>query len=470
MKKCISLFLAILMLAGMLAMTVSAEGAKQAIVMLPDANDKHLMVTVDEGGDPVYLVTSEAGKATKTGATADNYNVKVEYPAGGTFTVTLKNATLKTGQNQAAIKLGRINFTGYKDITGFDTIIKVEADSTVVGLHKDFANSICGCPAIGGGAGKITITGPGMLTLGAESNMCISTSTHDLIIKDIKIKAEATMNTAWGTRPVIYNKSGNIYIENSELDLYATTGPCIWSSDAYAERIGDKFDITIKNSKIKCVSDLYSTENAIIGCRGKNTVENSELEIISTGAAAKKGIKCFAPKPVLVGVSAIAGNTSDKLEEYNEKKNSTYYYFKCGANVTLPTEPKPTEPTPTTPVDPKPTTPTEPKPTTPNTPDATTPDATTPDVTTPDATTPDVTTPGATTPNATTPNATKPAATNPTTGNNNTTTTPDTDKNDTDKADDKGGIPVILWVVIGVVVAGGIAAAVVVVLKKKKAA
>ncbi len=463
MKKLLSILLAVLMLTGILSMVVSAEGAKQAWVCLPGVDEKGAFVklntTVNEG-ETKYFITTDKFLATATGATADNYNIKLDYPTGGTFTIYLKGAKLEVREAAGALSVGRKNHVGYKDIADFSCIIHTETDSSLA-TYK-YADDRHSGDAIGFvNSGAITFTGPGKLSVLSDAGMAITCANTTLDIKDAKLDVKSNSPQGWSFMPAIWARSSTVVIDNSVLDLYANNGPCLWTYDVYNDKVGDPFDLTIKNgSKITCVTNQYSTENGTIGARGTTTIDSSEVEITSTGAAAKKGVKSFARKPVLVGVNAIGGTTADKVEEYNDKKYATYFYFKCAPGLEVPTEP--TEPQPTTPVDPKPTDPTPTTPTTPTTPN--TPDATTPDVTTPDATTP-----GATTPNATTPNATKPAATNPTTGNNNTSTTPNTDKNDTDKADDKGGIPVILWVVIGVVVAGGIAAAVVVLLKKKAA-
>ena len=109
MKKFLSMLLAICLLAGMLTVVASAEdGVKQAGIRVGGRNAQgkyaHLNVIVVEGGGPKYLVTDEDGVASTAGATADNYNVKLEYK-DGMFTVYLKGAKL-INNNYNALSIG----------------------------------------------------------------------------------------------------------------------------------------------------------------------------------------------------------------------------------------------------------------------------------------------------------------------------------------------------------------------------
>ena len=480
MKKFLSVLLVLCMAAGMLVGVAGAADPKQAVVILPGQDSKGAHYTffwvIDEG-QTKYALTPEPGYATEVGASASNYTLKWEYPTGGTPTLYLKGAYLNTG-NGAPIKFGRKNYSGYSDIYGFDVILYTETASELFADHKDFEGAICGQPGLAfGNGGAATITGPGKLTVTSESSFGISHSAaKELVIKDADLVVKANMPSAWGVRPAIYKSNGNLIIDHSTLDLYVHTGPAIWDSELHGERVGEKYDITIKNgTKIKAVCDSYSTEMAMIGTTGKIYLDASEVELISTGAAASRGIKCFLPKPVLSNVNAIGGKTQEKADTYNEKKNATTFYFKStptAGSVTTPTTPVATTPVATTPVGGGNTT----TPTTPvgggnNTTTPTTPvgggdvvDPTTDGVV--DPTTDGVVDP---TTQATTPVGGDNA---PTTGNNNggtseskpaDATTPKDDTTD----DEKGGSNVAVYIVIAVVAVAAIAGGVFFFLKKK---
>ena len=492
MKKILSVLLVLCMMAGMLVGVVSAADPKQAVAILPGTDGKgghRTFFFVVSEGETKYALTMDEGYATESGASASNYNLKWTYPAGGTPTLYLKGAYLYNKEG-AAIGFGRRNYQGYTDIYGFDVILYTETDSEVFADHKDFEGSICGQPGLAfSNGGAATITGPGKLTCTSQSSHGISHSAFkDFIIKDANLVVKANMPSGWGVRPAIYKSNGNLIIDHSTLDLYAHTGPAIWNSELHGERIGEKYDITIKNgSKVKGVSDIYSTETSMCGTMGKVYIDASEVELISTGAEASKGIRCFQPKPVLSNVTAIGGKTQAKAETFNDKKNATTYYFKSTPTAGGGTTPEPTTPAPTTPVGggntPTPTTPVgggnTPTPTTPvgggNTPTPTTPvgggDVVDPTVDgTVDPTTDGVVDPTTGNDAPTTGNDA------PTAGNNNGGTSESkpadetTPKADDDTTEEKGGSNVVLYIVIAVVVAAAIAAGVFFFLKKKNGA
>ena len=336
MKKTICMLLVVIMMAGMLIGVVSADEAKQAVVLLPgrtgDGSYTNVHVELNEG-ETKYLLTTDDGYATYTGASASNYNIKFEYATGGTPTLYLKNAYLENSQYMC-IAFGRSKYGQLPDILKFDVVLVVEADSTILAKTRDPENSLVGYTGITfGNKGMSTLTGPGKLKVTAESNAAISCS-GEFLIKDLDLTAHSLMPTSWGTRNCIFCYNGNLTIDNCVMDLYAKTGPCIWNSEAQWEKVGDKYDITIKNgTKIKAVADIYSTENAMIGAMGKIYVDSSDIELISTGAASGQGIRCFSPKPTLTNVTAIGGKTQEKAAEFNPSKSATTYYFKCTATT-----------------------------------------------------------------------------------------------------------------------------------------
>ena len=499
MKKVLCTLLIICMVAGMLTGAVSAADPKQAFVRFNCIDyAKNDIIRVDalvNEGETMYFLTNDDGLAYKDGASASNYNIKFEYPKGGTPTLYLKNANL-IGQFDTPISVGRSkdDKTGVTEIRNFDFILYVEAESTVHSLIKDASKDICGPSAIAfNNRGLTTITGPGKLNAIGDTNNGIVKGGGDLLIKNATINAQALIPHAWGTRHPIWCNNGAITVENSTLDLYSVAGGCIWSSEEYKERYGEKHDITLKNSTIKCVSDRHSTEFGIISTMGKIYIDNCDVELISTSANGGP-LRCFAPKPVLSNVTAIAGKTQEKATEYNEKKYTTHYYFKStatGGNGTpAPTDPAPTTPvgggntttTPTTPVGGgnNTTTPTTPvgggNTTTPTTPVGGGNNTTTPTTPVGGGDVVDPTTDATT--DATTDGVVDPTTGNdaPTTGNNNGGTSESkpadetTPKADDDTTEEKGGSNVVLYIVIAVVAVAAIAAGVFFFLKKKNSA
>lgn len=428
-KKILSVLLAVFLMVGMTSIMANATPAKQAWVQLPGADSKGdyqaLQVTFSEGDAARYYLTSEAGAVISTGADETNYNVKLEYPTGGTPTMSLKGATIINSQWNC-ITIGRINYGGYADITDFPFILKVETDSSLIAKTKDVEATICGYVAIAGrGQDTLTITGPGKLTCVAESSHTVSNNA-DLIFKDINIDISSEIPPAWGSRLAVLVNGGNIVLDNTVMNLSTTAGPCMWISDEYTKLESDPYNITVKNGS-KLTANNPNSNHPTIGCTGEITFDSSSVEIISKAS-------CFKPKPVLTGVGAVGGTKPTNAKPYNEKKATSYTYFKCGTDIVAETEPVTEATTPAT-------------------------EATTPATQATQATTPatQATTPAtkATTPAGT--QATKPAGTQ--------ATTPATNTND---GEEEGGNNVLLYVVLGVLLAAAIAAAVIVVLMKTK--
>ena len=420
-KRILSLMLAVFMMVGMLTFLASAEEtevAPQICITLPGANAKgeyvRLWVIVDLGGEPRYFLCNDNGWLVETDASADNYNVKVEYPEAGKAAVYLKNAKL-VNKDYTVLGMGRVNYTNQPDITGYPVTLIVEADSTIDAPHRDPEKSYVGYPCIGGGnSDTITITGPGKLTAVAHSNHVISAGSSKLIIKDANLDLKSEMPTSWGTRHAIYNQN-DVTIDNSTVVMDANVGVAVLLSTTHNGGIeGDPHNITIKNGS-KVTATNLNTNHGTFSCGGELTFENSSVEITSKS-------KCYNPKPTIIGVNAVGGTNPANAKAYNEKKASSYTYFKCGADVVLPTEP--TIPAPTTPPETQPTTPPETQPTTPPETQPTTP-------------------------------ATQ-------------ATTPETQPADGDNTEEEGGSNILLYVILGVLVAAAVAAAVIIIVVNKK--
>ena len=362
-----------------------------------DAKGENINKYYTEGTAAIYATTTADGIVAD--GTADNWNLKFEWPAGGKPVLTLKGATLKGAKSRTPLSV-----TGNVDCT-----VCVETDSTITsygtGLHLS-------------NVGVATLTGPGKLTITTTDGSCIA--------------FVGSASNPKGTAGLI---------KDANLDLYPT--------GASTGRCGINFyggDLTVDNSKINITGDkdrsvgiwgyCHVTKDdsgkitKIIGYWREMSLDETERNLIIqngsvvTAKTAVKAYGCtgsviikdstvegeskyvFGRKPVLEGeYTAVGGAKADKPVEYMVSKATTYKYFKVVPGkvdlgelgvVTQPTTEPTTAPTtePTTAPTTEPTT----APTTEPTVEATTPatnEATEPG--TDDTTKPDATEPGDTT-------------------------------------------------------------------------
>lgn len=436
-RRIFSLLLAICLMTGMLAMTAGAEEASQVFVKLAWGESDGVEWILN-AGETKYATTDADGKVTVLDSATDNYNIKVENPTTGTPTIYLKGATIKavpTGFNSSDSKNPiAIGKAAKKDgdgnilvpaINAFSMNVKVESDSTLTTTN--------GTPLASSITGTLTITGPGKLTAVSDHMGYGMSVSNELVLKDAKVDITSKIATNQGVRPGLKMANGNLTVDNTELTIHTNSGPSIYISDSHYEMKGEAYDITIRNgSKLKLTN--VNSNLAAVSCMGEITFDSSEIEITSKA-------KCFSPKPILTGVGAVGGTKPANAKAYNEKKAASYTYFKCGADLEVPTEPTTQATQPTTPAT----------------------EATTPAT---QATTPAT---QATTPAGT--QATKPAtqATSPATQATQSgaqTTTP-VNTPDADDGTD-GGSNVLLYVVLAVLVAAVIAVPTIFLLLKKK--
>ena len=378
-KRIFTLLLAVCLIAGMLPVIASAEAGNQAYFQLPGVDDKGesaaITVIMDEGAATKYFTTNDAGVVKEDGS-ADNYNIKIEYAAGGVPTVYLKGAYIYTA-TMNALQIGRLASTGVDPILDFSAVINVESDSTLIGSGDFDKNAFQS--AIGAYATETTtITGAGKLTLKSEENTVVH-AFCDLIFKNITVDISSDMTRSGNRSAIHVEKNGDVTFDNTVATIYANTGACIWVHESYwQENDPEQRNIIIKNgSKLTMSNDVQAVP--LMSTKGQIVIDNSDVEITAFGV-------CFNPLPTMTNVTAVGGDKKSKAKAYDEKKAKKYAYFMATATAGGATTPDATEPA--------------------------APDATQP--TTPNATQP-------TTPNATQPNATQPAkpdTSNPTTGDN----------------------------------------------------
>ena len=351
-KRILSLLLVICMVASLLPVIACAEDAKTAGVnfvkgyTLNTAGDQvasTITLSTTEGGAAVYGLTTAEGLVTKDGANANNYHIKFEYPAGGTPTVYLKGANIKT-------EAGYGFYPSYAKGL-FDLKVVVETDSQV--------ESYYGCIYTKGG--DLTITGPGKLSLNVTSlHSAIGVlkpndiDKYDLYLKDANIDIKFTGTSG----EIVSVENGNLYIENTtfkgtsvvgsafnikgDISVINSTVETDTSWAGFSTPVGGitiekstlniiagfrpidaKKDVLIKDSDAFLEGDHF--ENAAINVWGKFVIDNSTVEMF----ALKMPIFTEGTIPTFVGYyRAVAGENEKSATRYNEEFYDTYSYMK----------------------------------------------------------------------------------------------------------------------------------------------
>lgn len=352
-RRILSLLLVICMVATLLPVMAGAEEAKVAAIRLAKSYGQNSSgddvsfpetLTVTEGGDPAYAINKEDGLSTKSGANADNYNVKLEYPAGGVPTIYLKNANI-------------VNNIGYgitpEYVKGlFDMKIVVEADSKITASMSCFYTK----------GGDLTITGPGKLTLETTELHSVfsvlktnDTDRYDLYLKDANL--DLTCSGVSGT--LISTELGSIYMENTTIkglnknssgivaakgDIVATN--CTLDYEAsWSGFQATEGGISLTNCTIRAISGfkvIYADKDVLFkNCNAYlegNHFENSAIDVWGTLTFDNSTVEMYALDmpiftegsiPTFVGYyRAIAGNDKDATDKYKEDFYDTYQYMK----------------------------------------------------------------------------------------------------------------------------------------------
>ena len=351
-KKILSLLLALCLVVGLLPMIAMAEE-----VTIPE---KYIRVQVLQGtetafwgdvymapGNPtMYLVTNEAGAAAE--GTAENWNIKMEYPADGTATLTFKGAYLCSAYTKTPLQIN----------ANVDLKIVVETDSTIfsdvkgVGIH--LVNS-----------GKTTITGPGKLTVKTTNAFGIWATTSvdkldggSVLIKDINMDIQ--VGTAGSYYGALYFTGGDMTIDNSKINIVsnADTTMGIWGHAVYKKDAngvvtsitstnkGSDTDTTKRNLIIQngsVITGAITGKNGL-GCTGDIIIKDSTVDLSVSGTAT-----VLTKKPVLEGnYTAIASENADGsgAVTFDENNYTKYKYFKITPKAETPAPSEPTTPAP----------------------------------------------------------------------------------------------------------------------------
>jgi len=204
-RRVLSLLLALCLIVGLLpAVTVQhAHAADTVLTEQIKMNGKTLTAKTD--GTCGYLVNGTTG-LTNTNASADNWNVKFEYPVNGTPTLTLKGVKQTSGSGIAGVKNG--------DVTALNIVIAEDCDIVTSGALLDNSG-----PYIG----DITITSIGDATLTANSTKGI-TSKKNLVL-NANLTIEVPRYNGGNTQHINTNEAGNITFDGGKYVLTSSSVP-----------------------------------------------------------------------------------------------------------------------------------------------------------------------------------------------------------------------------------------------------
>ena len=355
-----------------------AEGTSMSIsVMTWDS------MTTTYGGAPAYLksvsyqgYTSE-GVENGTGwgvakGTADDWNLKLEWPKGSDPILTLKdaklvsvgndNTTLFTKQTDAdtnetyykskgtvsAImsKSGATNQRDLKIVLQGDNLVRV--NNGIVRAVESANSYLKNVTIVGENGGKLSGWGGGIgistrtgynltienaiidlepVTYGAAPSIPIRTTNGDLIIRNSTITGSNTQNVVIGAM-----ESGNVYIHRSTINatgkltsesgvgvIYAEKGIVAVTGNSQLTLVGQN------NSAISGINGVYIAGGKIdittpyYGVYGKTTVTGGILEIKAANGA-------FSHIPEIADtVVGYAGIDAENLDYYNETKYRDMY-------------------------------------------------------------------------------------------------------------------------------------------------
>ena len=296
-RKVLIMLLALCLIVGLLPVTALAasEVATLSYAEIGDFHASPVSVTLKEGDAAKYFLTETGVDAdwplvsflVADGASADNYNVKFEYAAGGVPTIYLKGAVITSDYG---LTLGTVNDT-------FDAKLVIESDSTIGKTHSDAYRDHCVNFMT---SGDVTITGAGKLTIHGSGRLNVSEGyilTHgNLLIQDASIDLiEAPKygeNQAYYGASAIMAEGGDLTIDHSNIYAdYNGSKKSVTNLFVATDVEGKGGNITIKNlSNI----EMWSAGTKTSGCNMFNipvdedltddktwliTIENSNVEV-----------------------------------------------------------------------------------------------------------------------------------------------------------------------------------------------
>lgn len=261
-------------------------------------------------GETYYLITDASGVATATGATADNYNIKIEYEFGKAPVIYLRGAYLK-GSYGAMIN----NNQSSGNLTDAQ-----RADKVVIVVEKELGNAVSAVPTdvtadsylvsyIFMSKGDLEIQGPGKLVVDK------AVSGETTISGKIQAGGDLTFTNA--DVQVLYGalKGQDITFDGGKIDITSTgeVAISIWqnpyvvlvknnaevkiaSTDkAAAHLVGTNATLQIDSGSLvlKSTAEGTNSENAAlkIGSGGKLIMNGGSLELSGTVAVVTGNIE-----------------------------------------------------------------------------------------------------------------------------------------------------------------------------------
>ena len=288
MKKIFSFFLAICLLAGLLPLVANAASGPAKVSIVAGELNELKVLEVSEGGEAKYMVTVN-GFATTENASASNYNIKLEFPTGQKPTLSLKGATLKSGNG------GKYNIWIGEGPEEY--VIKVEEDSTIESTETD--KGAC----IYMNKRSLTVTGPGKLNLNVKNSSGIvvyqegiSTdgAKHDLTFDHVNIEMDLETEKATCFGFGRHVKSLNVIGGNIKAKAAGAAMFYSWSGEMNVTG-NAQMDLTTAGSK-----NLIEVESQF-------TMDSGHLKIRKEGGAS---VKISKPE---TGKIIIKGGTIDQM-------------------------------------------------------------------------------------------------------------------------------------------------------------
>ncbi len=312
-KRIIGLVLALCLIVGLLPMIALAENeitSTLAVTTGTNANLKQWNPTLSAGMTPAYAKTTTDGLITTDGASATDYNLMVEWPAGGTPTLTMNGATLtNSNANVSGIGSTRRNTITIGG-TG-DFMIQLKGTNVINGnpTNTSITTAAYRCPT------GIYATNKGLLTIKGESKA-------DSLLIDNKgghgidrRYGALTIDSATITMKFV-NKSGG---QHGILMQYEAAG------------YEDKTNLTVRNAKLDFdVGPDYSNHAVLLTSTGDKTGSANDQSIIdgNTSDILFQNSEIIFKK---TKVETSSTQVSTALVHYG--KNSTFTIDRC--DVTL---------------------------------------------------------------------------------------------------------------------------------------
>jgi len=235
MKKLVSILLAVCMVAALVPVLASAEGAAAKFALVTNAGDSATTTYELTEGMTKYFVTDDGAAHPET-ASESNYTIKLDYPAGGKPTIYLKGATLQSPKTPLIV-------TGTAGVEDF--VLVVEEDSVI----ESGASA-----AIRATSTNLTFTGEGKLTINAKKGYGIwgynpaatdenKQTIHSLIFEDANVEVNADNSEGgWGvaiggTIKNITVDGGNVVINTvgKVAGMYSMNGDLLITGGANVE-------------------------------------------------------------------------------------------------------------------------------------------------------------------------------------------------------------------------------------------